>query len=382
MHIVIATGPIHAFPPPGAAGVQKVFLTLAREFVRRGHRVTVFAREWPGQAREEDFEGIRVVRRDGYSQGTNIWLDLAKDLAYAVRVRANVPVGDILITNDFWLPALLRRRGKQGGKLVVAAHRFPKRQYRLYRHADAFIAVSKSVASAIRNQQPCLASKVFTINNPLDASMLAVRKRAGCGAEAVIGSLGRIHPEKGVHLLLEAFKELVRGGSAARLKIAGPWEKGAGGGGEEYWRRIHRMAEGLPVEILGPLRNDQIAEFYESLDIYCLPSLADLGEAMPLAPLEAMACGVVPVVSDIAAFMEYIEDGANGLVFNHRAPDAPLQLAQTLERLVKDPETRSIMATRARSKAENFAPHAIADQYLAVFTDLLDGKRLGKTVSR
>jgi len=373
MHIVIATGPIHAFPPPGAAGVQKVFLTLAREFVRKGHHVTVFAREWPGQAKEETFEGIRIVRRDGYSQGTNIWLDLAKDLAYALRVRSDIPAGDILITNDFWLPAVLGRRGSKGGKLVVAAHRFPKHQYRLYRHADAFIAVSKPVASAIREQQPCLASKVFTINNPLDSSTLCFRERKERD-EVVIGSLGRIHPEKGVHLLLQAFRELVHAGSPVRLRIAGPWEKSAGGGGEEYWRRIKRMAEGLPVEILGPLGNDQIADFYGSLDIYCLPSLADLGEAMPLAPLEAMACGVVPVVSDIAAFMEYIEDGINGSVFNHRVPDAPSLLARVLGRLVKDPEARALMGSRARRKTENFASHIIAGQYLAVFADLLDGK--------
>jgi len=370
MHIVIATGPIHAFPPPGAAGAQKVFLTLAREFVRRGHQVTVFAREFPGQANDDKFEGMRIVRRDGYSQGTNIWVDLAKDLAYALRVRTKLPVGDIVITNDFWLPALLRRSELKGAKLVVAAHRFPKHQYWLYRHVDAFIAVSKPVAAAIRKQQPSLAAKVFTVNNPLDTSTLTLRQPAG-RKEVVIGSLGRVHPEKGVHLLLQAFRQLVQTGLPVRLKIAGPWEKSAGGGGDDYWQSIKRMADGLPAEILGPLHNDQIADFYGSLDIYCLPSLADLGEAMPLAPLEAMACGVVPVVSDIEAFMEYIEDGVNGVVFNHRAADAPSQLADSLERLVRDPETRARLVRRARIKAEHFGPQTIGDEYLAMFAAVL-----------
>jgi len=372
MNIVIATGPIHAFPPPGAAGAQKVFLTLAREFVRKGNRVTVFARAWPGQEADENFEGVRILRAGGYSQGTNIWMELIKDFAYAARVRSRIPTGDVLITNDFWLPALLKNYRRRGTRLVVAAHRFPKRQYWLYRHADAFIAVSESVADAIRKQEPSVAGKVHTINNPLDSSTLYPAHRADRDG-ITIGSLGRIHPEKGVHLLLRAFGKVSPSHPAMRLRIAGPWEKRDGGGGEQYWKEIHRMADGLPVEILGPLRNDEIADFYNSLDVYCLPSLADLGEAMPLAPLEAMACGVVPVVSDIAAFREYIEPGRNGVVFNHRAENAPELLAAAIRQLALDPARRDAMAAAARETSTRFSPPTIADKYLQLFQKVVSG---------
>lgn len=373
MHIVIATGPIHAFPPPGAAGAQKVFLTLAREFVSKGHKVTVFARAWPNQDADEKFEGMHILRTDGYSQGTNIWVELLKDFAYAVRVRSQIPSGDLLVTNDFWLPAVLRKYRRNGTKLVVAAHRFPKRQYWLYRHADAFIAVSDPVAKAIRTQEPSVAPKVLTINNPLDASSLYPMHRAAHD-ETVIGSLGRIHPEKGVHLLLQAFRKVCESKLPVRLRIAGPWEKRDGGGGEQYWREIRRMAEGLPVEILGPLRNDEIAGFYNSLDVYCLPSLADLGEAMPLAPLEAMACGVVPIVSNIAAFREYIEPDSNGVVFDHRSEDAPEALAAALKELAVEPQRRARMALAARETSTRFSPAAIADKYLQLFEKVVSGK--------
>jgi glycosyltransferase involved in cell wall biosynthesis len=371
MHIVVATGPIHAFPPPGAAGAQKVFLTLAREFVKRGHRVTVFARAWPGQQAEEAFEGMRIVRADGYSQGKNIWVDLLKDFAYAARVRSQIPSGDILITNDFWLPVAVRGQAK-ARRLVLAAHRFPKHQYRLYRHADAFVAVSESVASAIRAQQPSLAAKVFTINNPLDAKSLHPVERSR-RSFTVIGSLGRIHPEKGVHLLLKAFRLLAQSGLPLQLKIAGPWEEQHGGGGERYWREIRKLAEGLPAEVLGPLGNDEISSFYNSLDVYCLPSLADFGEAMPLAPLEAMACGAVPLVSDIPAFREYIEPGRNGLVFDHHAKNAPEALARALAGLVMAPEKRADLAAAALETSKRFSPAVIADKYLQLFEKVVSG---------
>jgi len=369
MKITIATGPIHAFPPHGAAGVQKVFSVLARQFVARGHSVAVLARAWPGQCAEEASAGMTILRRGGYEQGTNIWIDLLKDLFYAVRAQRFVPEGDVVVVNDFWLPVLLGRCRKRPGKLVVAAHRFPKNQYWMYRHVDAIIAVSKPVAAAICLQQPDLAPKVFTINNPLDTSELRFQHRSD-RKRLVIGSLGRLHPEKGAHLLVESFRRLVAKGVDAELRIAGPWQKAAGGGGREYFDRLKALGQGLPAQIIGPLRDDEVPDFYGSIDIFCLPSLADQGEAMPLAPLEAMACGAVPIVSQIEAFMEYIEVGVNGLVFNHRAKDAPDLLANALEKLVSDPEKRAAMSVAARDTAERFAPERISCQYLEVFDSI------------
>lgn len=369
MKITIATGPTYAFPPVGAAGVQKVFLALAREFVRCGHEVTVFARSWPGQADEEILDGIHIMRWGGYAQGLNIWSDLAKDFIYAARARRRVPPADIVITNDFWLPFMMQFGGGVRGKLVVAAHRFPKRQYRLYRHADAVIAVSQPVANAIRAQEPALAGRVFTINNPVDTRMFHGIPRKP-EDKVVVGILGRIHPEKGVHLLLESTERLVKRGCPMRVKVAGPWEQSQGGGGERYWRKIRQMAEGLPVDIAGPLKAEELPGFYQSLDIFCLPSLADFGEAMPVAPLEAMACGVVPVVSNIEAFMEYMENGVNGIVFDHHAADPAGELAAALGRLIGDPGTRMAMAAAARATSERFSASAVAAGYLEVFARL------------
>lgn len=369
MRITIATGPTYAFPPVGAAGVQKVFFALAREFADRGHDVTVFARSWPGQPGEEMLDGIRIVRWGGYAQGLNIWCDLAKDFMYAVRAFRRVPAADVIVTNDFWLPFMMQFAGEGCGKLAVAAHRFPKRQYRLYRHASAVIAVSRPVADAIREQEPSLARRVFTINNPVDTVTFHGVPREPRD-KVVVGILGRIHPEKGVHLLLESAARLVKCGSPVQLKVAGPWEQSQGGGGERYWRTIRQMAAGLPVEISGPLKAEELAGYFQSLDIFCLPSLADFGEAMPLAPLEAMACGAVPVVSNIGAFFEYIEDGVNGVVFDHHSEDPSGALTAALGRLIEDGSMRVAMSSAARTTAERFSASSVAAQYLDVFGNL------------
>ena len=67
MKITIATGPIFPVPAVRGGAVQRLWEGLAREFAKRGHEVTIFAREFPGQATEETVDGIRYVRRGGYA---------------------------------------------------------------------------------------------------------------------------------------------------------------------------------------------------------------------------------------------------------------------------------------------------------------------------
>ena len=251
---------------------------------------------------------------------------------------------------------------------MVAAHRFPKRQYGFTGMGCRDCGLA-ACCKCHRAQEPALAGRVFTINNPVDTRMFHGIPRKP-EDKAVVGILGRIHPEKGVHLLLESTERLVKRGCPMRVKVAGPWEQSQGGGGERYWRQIRQMAEGLPVDIAGPLKAEELPGFYQSLDIFCLPSLADFGEAMPVAPLEAMACGVVPVVSNIEAFMEYMENGVNGIVFDHHAADPTGELAAALGRLIGDPGTRKEMAAAARATAERFSASAVAAEYLEVFARL------------
>lgn len=369
MKITIATGPIFPFPPVGAAAVQKVFYDLSREFVRCGHEVIVFARAREGQPEEEVIEGVKVVRWGGYSQGINIWYDLWKDFLYAAQAFRRVPVGDVVVVNDFWLPFWLKFRRGEWGKLIIEAQRFPKHQYRLYRHASAVIAVSRSVAEEIEAQEPSMVGRVHVVNNPVDTTALFSASRVP-RAEIILGFLGRIHPEKGLHLLLEAFRQLVDSGEVVRLKIAGPWEESEGGGGEKYWQKVRALSEGLPVEFLGSL-NVEVPDFLRSVDIFCLPSLADFGEAFGLAPLEAMACGAVPVVSKLAVFREFIVEGENGLVFNHHASDTAKALAEELRKLINDAEIRQRMSKSAAQTAKRFSIATIATKYLEIFESVI-----------
>ena len=109
----------------------------------------------------------------------------------------------------------------------------------------------------------------------------------------------------------------------------GPVAQDEGGGGEAFAAELKRQVEGLPVRFEVPVFDPEaLAKIYDEADVFVYPSVAETGEAMPLAPVEAMARGVVPVVSDLAVFRDYLEPGVNGMVFDHRNGQGPANLAR------------------------------------------------------
>ena len=403
--------------------MQRLWEGLAREFAKRGHEVTIFAREFPGQASEETVDGIRYVRLGGYEQSTSIKRDLVQCLLYALKTARHVPPGDVVVTNDFWMPAVLPWLKPSAGKVVPCLQRFPKNQGRLYGKCAALAAVSQAVADAVKTQSHSVADKVVVVPNAIDEVFLErsveggaesgeKSEQAGDGGqetgglpthgETTVGQaygirhtedggrlvrilyVGRIHPEKGLGLLADALRLMAVGDQKTNRPkdeetgwecvLVGPVKEGEGGGGEAFVAELKRQAAGLPVRFEAPVYDPAaLAMIYDEADVFVYPSTAESGESFGIAPLEAMARGVVPVVSDLAVFREYLEPGVNGMVFDHRSKNPAEDLATMLRELIGAAERREEMGAVARQTAERFSPAAIADKYLQLFEKVVSG---------
>jgi glycosyltransferase involved in cell wall biosynthesis len=160
------------------------------------------------------------------------------------------------------------------------------------------------------------------------------------------------------------------------MLLVGPQSVAEGGGGEAYVEGLRAEAarSGAAVAIEPPIYDPiALARLYGSFDIFCYPSLAEQGEGLSVAPLEAMAAGAATVTSDLACYRDVIRPGRNGVTFDHRSPQRGRALADVLALLLLDPERRRRLAAQGQRDARHFDYAVVADALLADFSGLAAG---------
>ena len=185
-----------------------------------------------------------------------------------------------------------------------------------------------------------------------------------------IGFLGRYdEPRKGLPVLLEAMRTLVRDHPAVRLLVAGRGDPDELDElvGEEL--RPH-------VTLLGELTEPEKAAFLRSVDVYCAPNL--LGESFGVILLEAMAAGAPVVASDLDAFARVLEEGSAGLLVRRGDADA---LAGALSGLLGDPDRRAELAAAGRQAVAGYDWSVVARRIVAVYETVAPSGGIGVTAS-
>jgi glycosyltransferase involved in cell wall biosynthesis len=166
--------------------------------------------------------------------------------------------------------------------------------------------------------------------------------------------VGRLSPEKGVRILLEAWREL-RGVPLAIV----------GAGPDERWLRTH--AAGLPgARLLGALPRDGVERAFAEAAFAVAPSLCY--ENFPLAVAEAFAAGRPVVAPHGTALADLVEDGRTGLLFERGS--AP-SLAAACRQLADDPALCEQMGRAARAfYEEELLPERSTDRLLSIYRSL------------
>jgi glycosyltransferase involved in cell wall biosynthesis len=372
MKITIVLGAFLPVPPTMGGAVEKIWYALAREFTQRGHEVVMVSRKMPDQPDEEVANGIRHLRVRGFDNPRSlIWLKFL-DLLYSLRVKAILPAADVLVTNTFWLPLLSRDPSR--GEIYVHVGRYPKGQMRFYRRAARLQAPSTAIASAIAKEAPQLSQKVYVVPYPAPRANAAAPPPI-IARPKVILYVGRVHPEKGVHLLVDAF---IRGTRAAftdwKLMIVGPTERRFGGGGRQYLGALERSAveSGNRVTFAGSIFDQaELEKAFRSARLFVYPSLAERGESFGLAPLEAMTHGCAVLASKLDCFGDFIRDGETGYVFDHRSKDPSESLRKKMEDVIADDIRLARVAESGHRKSAEYSLPRVADCFIADFSSLI-----------
>lgn len=241
---------------------------------------------------------------------------------------------------------------------------------RLYARTDAIACISRVLQQeALDFGMP--AERVHLLPNaidmsrfaPLPADVRAERRRAlGFAPDHVVFAyVGRLSREKGVVELVQAWQRVQP--SNAILLLAGPDMPGSPWDAGPVARSLVE-ANGLSgsVRFLGS--TDDVAGVLQSADVAVQPSHF---EALGLASIEALACGLPVVASRVGGLPDFVHDGENGFLVPHKDPAA---LATALRTLVTDAPLRTRMAARARASVADYDERTVFARMLSVLAEL------------
>jgi glycosyltransferase involved in cell wall biosynthesis len=363
LKILIIQGAFLPVPPILGGAVEKMWFSLGKEFAKMGHEVVHISRKVEYLPDNEVIDGVNYLRIKGFSTPKSGLILKIMDLVYSLRVRKRLPADfDIIVSNTFWAPLVLRKKAIES--CMVDVQRMPKGQMKLYKDVRCLRANSNSVVEAIKNELPlAYHNKISMVPNPLP--FIPKYEIDFSKKEKIILYTGRIHPEKGLDLLIQAYKQTSKN---YKLQIIGPWKISMGGGGKSYLESLKVLAEDAPIEFSEPIFDiEKLNNYYNRASIFIYPSLAEKGETFGLAPLEAMSWGCVPIVSDLLCFKDFIKDGENGLVFDHRSKNAVNQIVNHVHLLGDDLEYSSKLANKAINVRETHSISNIAGLFIKEF---------------
>lgn len=364
MKITIVQGAFFPVPPLLGGAVEKMWYGLAKEFVNNGHEVSYISKSYEGFLNIENENGINHIRIKGYKAPISGFILKILDLFYTVKaVRKINNNTDIIVSNTFWLPILLSSKLKK--KCMIDVARMPKGQMRFYTKSGRLRANSSSVAKAIKNEiNTEYFDKVVVIPNTLpfrNINGIDFSKK-----EKTILYTGRIHPEKGLDILIKAFAAL--NAKDWKLLIVGPYSPETGGAGVLYLDQLKELSKESNVRFLEPVFDiDKLNEIYSKASIFVYPSVAEKGETFGVSPLEAMSWGCATIVSNLDCFKDFLIHNKNGLCFNHRAEERVELLTQHLHDLIENPKLIRDLATGGLMVNNTHSNEKLATEFLKEF---------------
>lgn len=202
---------------------------------------------------------------------------------------------------------------------------------------------------------------------PLDQK-INLRQRLGIGKqEMMILFTGALRPLKGIELLLASVSRLANMNPPLKLVLVGPCDKEKHWGiDEHYVTTLRNKAAEMKHQVTFAGYVHNIEKYLQAADLFVLPSWR---EGLSNSLLEAMACGLPCVATQIPCNQEIIRNGGNGFLFQPGNID---DLTAKLLQLIEHSSLRNKIGIQARRTIlETFSIDKVADTYLHLYRNML-----------
>ena len=234
------------------------------------------------------------------------------------------------------------------------------------RWCSKIVVVSDSVGKMLmaRDKVPC--SRIVRIYSGIEFSNYNLnidkdRKRKELGLKSddtIIGTIGRLRPEKGHEYLIKTMAEVLRKFPEARLLIVGD-------GPEENKLKCLIDKMGIKDNVVFTGYRNDVPEILAILDLFILPSIE---EGLPLAVLEAMASGRGIVATRIGGTEELIEDGVTGVLVPPKDVNA---LVKAIYGLLKERDKINRLGMMAKEVVKkNFSSNNMLTNYERLYEEI------------
>lgn len=351
--------------PATYGGIERHVQELATRFVARGVDVDVYCRPHYTPA-DATLEGVRLLRLPSINTKH---LDAISHTAVST---GHVLFGGADIVHYHalgpsalaWLPRLRRQR------VVATVHGLDWRREKWGRIASSFLRAGEWCAQAFPHATIVVSKTLqdhFTASGPGNVEYIpngtplpspgpvGPLGEFGLEPDKFVLFVGRLVPEKGLHVLIRAHREATP-----------DWTLAIAGGGhftDDYVESCRRQA-GPNVRFLGPVYGDSLAALQQHAAVVVAPSSL---EGLSIALLEAMSYGTAVLGSDIPENLEVL----NGVGKSFRMGDVP-DLGLVLRDLLANPEQRHTMGQRGRARiAEEYDWERVTDRTIRLYESLL-----------
>jgi len=236
------------------------------------------------------------------------------------------------------------------------------------REVDLIIGSSEYITNKIKYNFPEFSSRTKTVYSGVDINHFIVKKGKKNKFKKIL-FVGRISPEKGLHVLLEAFNRVVEQCPSTRLEIVGPiiqlpFEYIVALCDDFHISNLKKFYEGNSligyflylknqlilkkiannVTFTGRVPHTKIVNYYVNSDVLVNPSFS---ESFGMTLIEAMACQLPVVATRIGGMTEIVENGKTGILVE---PDDAERLAEAILYLVSNEDLRKLMGKAARKR--------------------------------
>jgi D-inositol-3-phosphate glycosyltransferase len=244
--------------------------------------------------------------------------------------------------------------------------------------ADLIVAATRKEERDLVELYDATPAKIAVIPCGVDMEMFQphpknwARSTLGLNASRIILYVGRLEPEKGLDLLLDAVALMKDRGGLTVLILGGGDQDGEEK--ERLGKRCHELGISENVRPHDAVEHRQMPIYYSAADICVLPSCY---ETFGLATLEAMACGI-PVIAGRVGVMAELAGDDGTIVLEERSPE---NLAAILSNALRDTVFLENMAARTRHSVMEMSWKSVSDRLVLEYERTMEGRQRLSTAS-